>query len=142
MLRWKYPKDEAKRLAPLVLAYIGDAVFELYVRCYMATKEVKVKKLHRGTVEMVSAEAMAIFYREVEPYLNETELEVLHRGRNVKSRHNKRAGVSQYHMSTGFEALVGYLFLSDQEERLNELVDILIGDEHEGHEDNERVEAE
>ena len=126
---WKYPDREAIRMAPIILAYIGDAVFELYVRCHMATKEVKVNKLHKGTISLVSAKAMAKYYERLEPVLTETEAEVLRRGRNVRSRHSKSAGVGASHKSTGFEALVGYLFLSGQEDRLAALITILLGEE-------------
>jgi ribonuclease-3 family protein len=81
---------------------------------------------------MVSAKAMAGYYKLLEPYLTEHETEVMHRGRNVKSRQIKSAGVSQYHMSTGFEALVGYLFLSRQEERLEYLLETIMNSEESG----------
>ena len=126
---WKYPKEDILRMAPLVLAYVGDAVFELHVRCHMATKEVKLQKLHRATVNLVSARAMATFYKKLAPVLSDTEADVLRRGRNVKSRHIKSAGVGQYHMSSGFEALVGYLFLSRQEKRLAELLAFVLDEE-------------
>jgi ribonuclease-3 family protein len=123
---WKYPTEKALRLPPLVLAYVGDAVFELIVRTHLAAGGAKVNRIHRGAVSLVSARAMAEFYKKLEPYLSDEETEVLHRGRNVKSHHIKSAGVTQYHMSTGFEALVGYLFLSQQEERLEELLHVVL----------------
>jgi len=123
---WKYPNEEALRLPPQVLAYVGDAVFELIVRSRLAAGGAKVNLLHRGAIDMVSARAMAEYYRILEPLLTEAETEVLHRGRNAKTRHIKSAGVSQYHMSTGFEALVGFLFLSRQEERLEQLLSFLL----------------
>jgi ribonuclease-3 family protein len=125
---WKYPK-EAVHMPPLVLAYVGDAVFELFIRCRLAKDGAKVNRLHRGAINLVSAKAMAEYYKRLEPYLTADENDVLHRGRNVKSRHIKSAGVSQYHMSTGFEALVGYLFLSGQEGRLEQLLTFLLGEE-------------
>jgi ribonuclease-3 family protein len=123
---WSYPVEDPLRLKPLVLAYVGDAVFELYVRSRLAAGGDKVNRLHRGAISVVSAKAMAVYYKKLEPYLTEVETEVLRRGRNVKSRHIKSAGVSQYHMSTGFEALVGYLFLSCQEERLDQLLRMIL----------------
>ena len=128
---WKYPNQEALRLPPLVLAYVGDAVFELIVRSRLASGGAKVNTLHRGAVAMVSAKAMAEYYKALEPHLTDVETEVLHRGRNVKSRQIKSAGVGQYHMSTGFEALVGYLFLSRQEERLEQLLLLVLKEDHE-----------
>ncbi|MCL1848388.1 MAG: Mini-ribonuclease 3 [Clostridiales bacterium] len=112
-----------------MLAYVGDAVFELYVRSRLVASGDKVKQLHREAIRLVSANAMAEYYRTIETNLTDTEAEVLHRGRNVKSHRVKSAGVKQYHLSTGFEALVGYLFLSGQEERLEEILGILFGEE-------------
>ncbi|MDR0468843.1 MAG: ribonuclease III [Peptococcaceae bacterium] len=126
MMLWRYPNDKALRLPPLVLAYVGDAVFELVVRTHLAAGGAKVNRIHRSAVNLVSAKAMAGFYKKLEPYLTDEETEVLHRGRNVKSHHIKSAGVIQYHMSTGFEALVGYLFLSRQEQRLEELLQVIL----------------
>ncbi|MEL7624666.1 MAG: ribonuclease III domain-containing protein [Clostridiales bacterium] len=126
---WRYPEEDAVRLSPLTLAYVGDAVFELYVRSHLAVGGKKVNRLHRGAVDLVSAQAMAAYYKKLEPHLTTTEAEVLHRGRNAKSRKSKSAAVSQYHMSTGFEALVGYLFLSRQESRLEQLFTFLLGEE-------------
>ena len=123
---WNYPEQDPGLMPPLVLAYVGDAVFELYVRSRLAMGSGKVNTLHSGAVSMVSAKAMAGYYKRLEPYLHDDETEVLHRGRNVKSRQIRSAGVTQYHMSTGFEALVGYLFLSRQEDRLAQLLDIVL----------------
>jgi len=127
---WKYPDEDPIRLQPLVQAYVGDAVFELYVRSRLAAKGEKVNRLHRDAVDFVSAKAMAEYYRLLEPHLSPAERDVLRRGRNVKSRQIRSAGITQYHMSTGFEALVGYLFLSGQESRLERLLAILF-DENE-----------
>ena len=124
---WKCPKDEAIRLSPLVLAYVGDAVFELYVRCRLATAEAKVGRIHSRAIGLVSAKAMAAYYKVLDPLLTDEERGILHRGRNVKSRHSRSAGVGQYRRSTGFEALVGYLFLSGQEERLEQLFVHVLG---------------
>ena len=122
---WRYPEGDPARLSPLVLAYVGDAVFELFVRSRLAAEGAKVSLMHRKAIHMVSAMAMAEYYKKLEPRLTPAEADILHRGRNVKTRQIKSAGVIQYHMSTGFEALVGYLFLSRQEERLEQLLRIL-----------------
>ena len=128
---WKYPGEDPRRLSPLVLAYVGDAVFELIVRSRLAASGAKVDRLHRNAISLVNAKAMAEYYKRLEPLLTAEETGILHRGRNVKSRQIKSADVGQYHMSTGFEALVGYLFLSKQEERLELLLTYLLGDEDE-----------
>jgi len=126
---WKLPESDAAGLAPLALAYVGDAVFELYVRCRLASKGARVNQLHKSAVSMVSAKAMAEYYHRLLPLLTESELRVMYRGRNAKSRRIKSAGVNQYHMSSGFEALVGYLFLSEQTERLDHLLEQIITEE-------------
>ena len=126
---WKTFGEEAVRMPPLVLAYVGDAVFELYVRSRLAASGEKIDRIHRKAINLVSAKAMAEYYKELESQLSTAETEVLHRGRNVKSHHIRSAGVAQYHMSTGFEALVGYLFLSRQEERLAQILTLLFGEE-------------
>jgi ribonuclease-3 family protein len=123
---WSYPNEDALRMPPLVLAYVGDAVFELFVRSRLVSDGGKVDQLHRRAIGMVSAKAMSEYYRKLAPSLTGAENEVLHRGRNVKSRQIKSAGVAQYHMSTGFEALVGYLFLSRQDERLEQLLRMIV----------------
>ena len=123
---WKYPEDDPLRLSPLILAYIGDAVFELYIRSRLAADRAKLNRIHREAIKMVSARAMADYYLRLEPSLTAVESDVLRRGRNVKTRKIKSAGVIQYHMSTGFEALVGYLFLSRQEDRLEQLLKLLM----------------
>ena len=123
---WRFPEEDPIRMHPLILAYIGDAVFELFTRNRLAVREAKVNKIHREAIELVSAKAMAAYYQKLEPYLSVEEADILHRGRNAKTRTIKSAGVTQYHMSTGFEALVGYLFLSNKAERLERLLNILL----------------
>ena len=122
---WQFPEEDPALMAPLALAYVGDAVFELYIRSRLAAEGKKVNALHRRAVSFVSAQAMAGYYKAWEPHLTPAEAEVLHRGRNAKSRHRKSVGVGAYHLSTGFEALVGYLFLSRQEQRLAQLLALL-----------------
>ena len=128
---WQYPDQPPERLAPLALAYVGDAVFELYVRSLLVKKAGKVNQLHQKAVELVRAPAQADYYKRLEPILTEREREILHRGRNAKSRHSKTAGVQEYHRSTGFECLVGYLFLKREESRLVQLLELALAEEDE-----------
>ena len=129
---WKYPAEDVGLLPPLVLAYIGDAVFELFIRTRLAAETTKVDMLHREVTGYVNARAMSAYYKKWEPLLTAAETEILRRGRNVKSRQIKSAGVAQYHRSTGFEALVGYLFLSRQEVRLTQLLTVLLEEPNDG----------
>jgi ribonuclease-3 family protein len=116
-------KDPAA-LPSLVLAYVGDAVFELYVRLYLVEKNTgKVRELHNHAASLVNAGAQARYYRELEPVMTPQEQSVARRGRNVKSRRiPKNADMLDYRLSTGFEALIGFLFLSDQKNRMRELI--------------------
>jgi ribonuclease-3 family protein len=134
---WNYPEEAPEKLAPLALAYVGDAVFELYIRTWLLQKGGKPNRLHQNAVKLVKAEAMAQYYHALEPLLQDKELEVLRRGRNAKSRHPRNADIQAYHMSTGFEALLGYLFLSHQEERIAQLLKYLLID-CEGLEEHEK----
>jgi len=126
---FKAYEGDPSHLAPLSLAYIGDGVFELYVRQYLLNPEAKNTKMHNKSVALVNAPAQAGYYKKLEPYLTETELEIAKRGRNAKSRMNKSSSVTQYHLSTGFEALVGYLYLNKEYDRLKTLLDIALTDE-------------
>jgi len=125
---WNYPNEAPERMAPLALAYVGDAVFELCIRTWLVKKGGKPNQLHTKAVKLVKAEAMARYYQILEPYLEEKELEILKRGRNAKSRQPKNGDIQAYHMSTGFEALIGYLFLSKQENRIDELMSYIFED--------------
>ena len=111
-------------LNPLVLAYIGDAYFNLYMRGrLLASEQNKVQILHSFGAKMVSAKYQAIAYKEIEDDLSEDELAVFKRGRNAKCNVPKSATVQEYRCSTGFEALLGLLYLKKDFERLNEIVD-------------------
>jgi len=109
-------------LSPLNLAYIGDAVFELYVRNHIISSRESVNKLHKKAKDIVSAEAQAKMYALIVDMLTEEEHAILKRGRNAKSfTVAKNASISAYRHATGIEALFGYLFLKGEHERLSEL---------------------
>lgn len=115
---------DAGRLPPLVLAYIGDAVFNLYVRTRLLNFEQnKVRILHNFGARMVSATLQAYALRQLEAGLDEKELDIVRRGRNAKSTVPKSASVSDYRSSTGFEALLGFLQLSGDHARLEALAE-------------------
>lgn len=111
------------QLSPLVLAYVGDAVYELFIRTKLAAHPGKVHDLHRVAVEYVRAGSQAEIIHDWEPILSDSEKEVVRRGRNAKSGTPRRTDVVDYRYSTGFEALLGYLYLSGQQERLLELLE-------------------
>lgn len=119
-------KVDANQLNGLALAYMGDAVFEIYVRRHLLQSgQVKTNQLHRLATKYVSAKAQCqILFRMMDHHLlNEDEMAVVMRGRNAKSYTvPKNTDVQTYHYSTAFEALMGYLYLSGQEDRLEELI--------------------
>ena len=115
-------------LSPLNLAYIGDAVFELYVRIRLISGRESVNKLHKKAKDIVSAEAQAKMYYRLIEMLTDEELAVIKRGRNAKSvTVAKNASISAYRHATGLEALFGYLFLKGEHERLSALFDKCLG---------------
>jgi ribonuclease-3 family protein len=112
-----------REYSPVVLAYIGDAVFELMVRTHMVCAgNNKIHNLHLSTVELVQAKSQACIVRYIFPLLTEKEQDIVKRGRNAKGTVPKNADPAEYSLSTGFEALLGYLYLQGNEERLNGLV--------------------
>ena len=116
-------KDVApEQMNPLVLAYIGDAYFSLYVRTRMVAYEKnKMQALHAVDAKIVSASMQAVACRTIEEDLTDTEREVLRRGRNAKSQVPKSATVGEYRASTAFEAILGYWYLKGDMTRLDEM---------------------
>ncbi len=119
-----------KLLSPLTLAFIGDGVFEIFVRERLVCKgNCPVKSLHKNSVSQVCCQAQAEASKKFLPILTEEELEVFKRGRNAHTNHiPKNANVADYHTATAFEALFGYLYLSGNIERLRELFNIVCDD--------------
>ncbi len=111
-------------LPSLVLAYIGDAVYELAVREYLVSRGmVNVNKLHREAVRHVRASTQSRIFHALEGHLTEDEQAVIRRGRNAKPGHPSRGNsVIEYRESTGFESLVGYLYLKRQWDRLEKIL--------------------
>ena len=112
-----------KGLSPLPLAFVGDGVYELLVREYLAAQgNCPVKKLHARKVELVRCQAQAQALEKIWPQLTPEEREVAQRGRNAHVGHApKNAAVADYHGATALEALFGYLYLAERGERLREL---------------------
>ncbi len=124
-----YGKDiKVDTLSPLTLAFTGDAVFSLYIREMLVCEANRpVGQLHKLSVNWVKAEAQSKGMHAILPILTEKELEVFKRGRNAHTSHTpKNQSGCDYHYATGFEALVGYLYLKDETERLNELLNEVI----------------
>lgn len=123
------PVDEniLREYSPLVLAYIGDAVFELAVRTRIAGGGPRrIKDIHHHTVAVVNADSQADIIRHISAELSEAEQDIVRRGRNTHSHPPKNADVQSYRMSTGFEALLGYLYLKGDDKRLSYLLHLAL----------------
>ena len=118
--------DNPNLLSPSVLAFVGDAVYGLYVRKYLAEVNRPSGELHKLSVQLVNATAQAKAYALIEPLLSEKEISVFKRGRNFRTNNTpKNSTGGEYHTATGLETLFGFLYLSNQNERTNELFDII-----------------
>lgn len=118
-----------ERIHPLILAYMGDAIYEVYIRQYLIARGIShPQKLQQEAVKYVSATAQAKIIFQIIDQLTDEERAILKRGRNAKSGSSpKNAKITDYRYSTGLEALIGYLYLSKKEERLQELMQLIIG---------------
>lgn len=101
-------------------AYIGDCVFELFIRELVITKTQKQDMMHKMSTKFVNAQAQADILESIFEYLNEEELEIQKRGRNLKITINKKSNPKIHALATSFEVLVGYWYLNNKE-RLNEI---------------------
>ena len=115
---------EPKQLSPLTLAFIGDGVYDLFVREEIVCRANRpVKELNQLKVERVRCAAQAELFKKIEPFLTEEETDIFRRGRNAHTAHaHKRT--QEYHYATGLEALFGYLYLSGKTDRIRELLSI------------------
>ena len=119
---------DVRELNPLQMAYVGDTVHDLYVRSMLLSKGMTVGKMHKQAVRMVSAGAQARMLEAIEPELSEAEADIARRGRNSQAKHAapKHADPADYAHATGLEALWGYLYLSGQSKRLDELIKLAL----------------
>ena len=115
--------EEINMLSPLTWAYVGDCIYELYIITDLVNKtKLKPHKLHIETIKYVKAKAQADILKRIEKNLTEKELEIVRRGRNAENHHlPKNADPADYMYSTAFEGLIGYLYLTKQDERLKEI---------------------
>ncbi len=122
---------KGKQLLPtqysaLTLAYLGDCVYEMYVRSHLVRDaNHKVSDLHKSATRYVRASAQAEFYHRIKEYLTEEEVSAFHRGRNAKSHPTKSADVMDYKLATGVEALLGHLYVKGDNARISELMSYL-----------------
>lgn len=124
------PSRGAGDLPVLTLAYIGDTVFDLYVRTFLIHKlPTSAHCTHTAAAKIVCASGQTAAFRKIEPVLNEPELRVYHRGRNAHGGSvPKNASVQDYRVATGLETLIGHLYWTEQDDRLDELMNIILED--------------
>lgn len=115
---------DIRSYSPLTLAYIGDCIYELVIRTMLVEEgNAPVNKLHRRASNLVKASAQKDLLHKIEPLLTEQEIGIYKRGRNAKSFTSaKNATIGEYRTATGFEALMGYLYLDNQMNRMVELI--------------------
>ena len=118
------PKEEVELMSPLTWAYIGDAVYELYIRNKLINEtNLKPHKLHIEAIKYVKAKSQAEKLNEIYEILTDEEKDIVRRGRNTQNHHlPKNSNVQEYMYSTAFEALIGYLYLTKQNARLKEIL--------------------
>ena len=115
----------------LVLAYLGDAVYELYIREYLIEKNFcKVNDLQNESLKYVSAKSQSShLYRLINSnFLTEEEIEIVKRGRNMSSHRSKSTDIITYKRSTGLECLIGSLKVNNNDGRIKEIMDFIVGD--------------
>ena len=119
---------EIKMLNPLVWAYVGDAVYEMYVRSFIISDSKRTSfELHKRSIKYVKAGAQSAHLELIIPHLTEEESDIVRRGRNSKSNHlPKNAEVIDYRRATAFEALIGYLYLLKRYDRLGDIISLVL----------------
>ena len=121
----KISEERARQISPVTLAFVGDAVYSLYVREREVLRcDGKLADLQKRTSAAVSAKGQSDLLIKVEELFTPEEEEIFHRGRNAKkSTKSKSASVADYNRSTGFEAVLGYLYLTGQYGRIAQLIE-------------------
>ena len=114
-------KVQLDQISPTALAYLGDAVYELYIRSYYLLPSQRLRTYHKLVVAQVRAEAQALHLRSLIPNLNHTELDIVRRGRNAANKRSRQVDPEIYQQATSLETLIGYLYLAD-DQRLLELL--------------------
>lgn len=117
--------QQARMKNPLSLAFVGDTIWDLLTRQQLLSSQLKAGALHRQAIQRVNAGAQAQCAERIEPHLTEEEMEIFRRGQNAHARHNtpKNQDPYAYSRATALEALLGYLYLTGQDERILQLFD-------------------
>ena len=126
---------DTRNINVITLAYLGDAIYEVYIRKYLIEKGTAlVEDLQKSAIKYVSAKGQSAILRNLEEsnFFSEEELDVIRRGRNYKrASHPKNTDIITYKNSTGFEALIGYLYLEGKNDRLDEIIDKILEEDYE-----------
>ena len=121
--------DSIKLLNPAVLSFVGDAIYTLLVRTHLADRDRPSEALHNTAVKYVCASAQAQAFLKIKPILTEEETAIFNRGRNFHTSNTpKSSNSADYHTATGLECLFGFLHLSGNMERIQELFNIIVND--------------
>ncbi len=126
LIERKKDVEEVNTMSPLTWAYIGDCVFEMYVRMFFinATR-LKPHAMHLEVIKHVKAEAQANLLKNISGELSDDEKDIVRRGRNAQNHHiPKNATLDDYSHATAYEALIGYLYLTKQDARLKEILEL------------------
>lgn len=116
--------SQIQQLSPAALAYIGDAVYELFIRQHYLIPPQRIHTFHRQVVAQVRAEAQAHHLQTLIPHLTDVEMDWLRRGRNAATNRSRRVDAETYQQATSLETLMGYLYLTDPQ-RLFDLLNLL-----------------
>ena len=121
-------EQEINQLSPLTWAYVGDCVYELYIRTkFVNETRLKPHELHIKAISYVKAKAQAEMLQNIYENLSDEEKDIVRRGRNAENHHlPKNANVQEYMYSTAFEALIGYLYLCKKEQRVKEIIELAL----------------
>ena len=120
--------QDINQMSPLVWAYVGDCVYELYIRTYLVdTTKLNPHKLHIEAIKYVKAGAQAEFLKEFYDKLSDEEKDIVRRARNTNNHHlPKNSNIQEYMYSTAFEALIGYLYLNKNYDRVKYIIEKFI----------------
>ena len=126
LMERKKDVEEVNTMSPLTWAYIGDCVFEMYVRMFFInTTRLKPHAMHLEVIKHVKAEAQANLLKNISGELTDDEKDIVRRGRNAQNHHiPKNATLDDYSHATAYEALIGYLYLTKQDARLKEILEL------------------
>ena len=121
-------EEEVNQMSPLVWAYVGDCVYELFIRTYLVDiTKLNPHKLHIEAIKYVKAGAQAKKLQDINDRLTDEEKDIVRRARNANNHHlPKNSNVQEYMYATAFEALIGYLYLTKKYNRIKKLIDIMI----------------